>query len=137
MSKYPNTYYRVSVKALIRDADGKLLVCKENSPNWSLPGGGVDHGEEPLEALKRELHEELGITAYSNAQIADVLTVYVEEKEAWLMWVVFAVELPQDVQITPGADVTEYTFIDPAEFKHSTQRAAIMITKVLEGAAAK
>jgi 8-oxo-dGTP diphosphatase len=79
MSKYPNTFYRVSVKALVRDELGKILVCKENSPHWSLPGGGVDHGEEPLNALRRELHEELGLDSFASADIATVLTVYVEE----------------------------------------------------------
>jgi hypothetical protein len=31
---YPNTYYRVSVKALIKDSDGKLLLLKENAGTW-------------------------------------------------------------------------------------------------------
>ncbi|RYH58779.1 MAG: NUDIX hydrolase, partial [Alcaligenaceae bacterium] len=58
---YPNAFYRVSVKALIRDDAGNVLVVKENQDTWSLPGGGIDHGEVPEVALLRELKEELGV----------------------------------------------------------------------------
>ncbi|GAB3455291.1 NUDIX domain-containing protein [Kineococcus endophyticus] len=47
-------------------ADGSLLLTrlstKTPSPGrWTLPGGGVDHGEHPLEAVVREVHEETGM----------------------------------------------------------------------------
>jgi 8-oxo-dGTP diphosphatase len=47
--------------------NGKILVAKRHSDSrfepdkWEFPGGKVDFGEHPEEALKRELKEELGI----------------------------------------------------------------------------
>ena len=47
--------------------DGRLLLCLRSSTRadhpsvWDLPGGHVDDGETPLEAISRELHEELDI----------------------------------------------------------------------------
>lgn len=41
---YPTTFYRVSVKALIKNDKNEILVVKESQDFWSLPGGGLDHG---------------------------------------------------------------------------------------------
>ena len=45
---------------------GVVLVKRRNSPlagRWSLPGGVVEVGESLHDALRRELHEEIGIEA--------------------------------------------------------------------------
>jgi 8-oxo-dGTP pyrophosphatase MutT (NUDIX family) len=55
-----------AVAAIIRiDADGYLMQLRDSRPDiwypghWGLFGGGVEPGEDPIEALKRELYEEL------------------------------------------------------------------------------
>lgn len=48
------------VTAVIRDADRFLLVRHANSGLWSLIGGAVEPGEEPLDAVIREMWEETG-----------------------------------------------------------------------------
>lgn len=115
----PNTFYRVSVKALIKNSDGEILVLKENQDTWSLPGGGLDHGEDPIAGLKRELKEELGIEPTGNVKSLCVKTFHLESKQAWLMWVVFVVKTSTQ-EFTLGDGVTAAQFIDPAELKDST-----------------
>src|SRR5579875_2422811 len=52
-------FYRVSVKALVFDAENRLLVVQESAGHWELPGGGWEHGETLEQCLARELDEEL------------------------------------------------------------------------------
>lgn len=55
---------RQEVQAVIVNRDKVLLALKNN--HWRLPKGGLLEGETHLEALKRELHEEVGLTAISS-----------------------------------------------------------------------
>ncbi|MDH0648250.1 NUDIX domain-containing protein [Pseudomonas sp. GD03858] len=48
--------------ALLIDAQGRtLLVRKRGTQAFMQPGGKIDTGESPVQALVRELHEELGL----------------------------------------------------------------------------
>lgn len=109
---YPNTFYRVSVKALIKDTDGSVLVVKENQDTWSLPGGGLDHGEKPEDGVRRELKEELGIMDVKINGIRRTITFELESKQAWLMWIVYdIVTESSDFVLGEGVDIT--SFINP------------------------
>ena len=57
--------YRPNVAAVVVDGDGHVLAChrSDRSGAWQLPQGGIDPGESPLEAMYRELEEEVGTAA--------------------------------------------------------------------------
>ena len=58
--------YRLNVGLIIINDKGKLLLCKrKKTTNWQFPQGGIDNGETPLKAAKRELFEEVGISSSS------------------------------------------------------------------------
>lgn len=50
---------RIGAYAIVVDAEGMLLVVDE-SGELQLPGGGIDPGEGPVQALHREVMEETG-----------------------------------------------------------------------------
>ncbi|WP_330248334.1 MULTISPECIES: NUDIX hydrolase [unclassified Streptomyces] len=49
--------------AVIHDAAGRILLVQPSyrTDTWEIPGGGLDTGEHPLQAVRREVKEELGI----------------------------------------------------------------------------
>lgn len=117
-SVVPNTFYRVSVKALVQGGHNTILVVKESQDAWSLPGGGLDHGEDPLACLKRELHEELAVTQIGTANLYTTTTFYLKERQTWLLWLVYTVELELQ-HFKLGKGVTDALFIDPESLQHS------------------
>jgi 8-oxo-dGTP diphosphatase len=62
---------------------GEILLSRLSAkvtPNelWSLPGGGVDHGEHPRDAVVREIYEETGLRA-TVGETARVFSMHVED----------------------------------------------------------
>lgn len=67
----------VAVVAGVIERDGKILIAQrkrgsKHSLKWEFPGGKVEPGEQPRDALARELSEELGI----DAVIGDLIESY-------------------------------------------------------------
>lgn len=61
--------------------DGKLLVCQRTRHQtmplkWEFPGGKIEEGEQPRDALRRELEEELGIHAKIDHEVARIQHEY-------------------------------------------------------------
>jgi len=61
------------VVAAVIERDGRILVCQRkvgarHELKWEFPGGKVEAGETPRQALRRELEEELGIQAEIGAE---------------------------------------------------------------------
>ena len=113
---YPDTIYRVVAKAFITNEEGKILVVKESKDFWSFPGGGVDHGETPEIAIKREIQEELGIPYVLVGKIAQVKTVYLDKVDFWMTWVIYHATI-DTADFTFGDGVKDARYIDVSELE--------------------
>ena len=73
----PSPRTRLGAYAVSIDLDGRILLCRLSSDEveagaWTLPGGGVEFGEHPDDAVLREFEEEAGL----RGRIDDVLGIF-------------------------------------------------------------
>ncbi|MGW3192273.1 NUDIX hydrolase [Streptomyces ardesiacus] len=125
---------RVSVYAIAVERDRVLLTrLSDASPVfmpglWHLPGGGIDPGEQPVEALARELVEETGLEL-AGARLLDAKTYSARRNGvSWSLTALFyAVSLAEGVlavtetggstsaaRWVPLSDVQDSTVLSPA-----------------------
>lgn len=106
--------------------DGKLLLEKRrDSDTWGLVGGGVKKTETELQAITREIYEELGLRI--SKERFQKLAVYGEpgriaayqDGSIWRMViVVFGLELEQQPNMTISAESRDLRFFSKEELRN-------------------
>lgn len=86
------TFYRVTVKGLISNDAGQILMVSEDGGDLSLPGGGWDHGETLHECLMREMYEEIALTSDFTERPVCAIPRWLDTKQAWLLWLVYDIQ---------------------------------------------
>jgi 8-oxo-dGTP diphosphatase len=90
--------------ALLRH-DHKILIAQRNNSGrfankWEFPGGKIDPGETPQQALHRELQEELGLETSIGALFSDTLYTHEQGKiRQFTYWVDF-ITAPINVELS-------------------------------------
>ncbi|AZE53396.1 Nudix hydrolase family protein [Pseudomonas synxantha] len=104
---------RIAAALLICPDGQTLLVRKRGTQAFMQPGGKIDAGEQPFEALVRELQEEL------NLLIDPSEAVYLGEfsapaaNEPGFTVQAELFQVPIDVPVAPAAEIEEVRWIDP------------------------
>lgn len=81
---------RIAVRAIVSDKQKTLLIRRASGRptilgKYELPGGNLDYGEQPEDALQRHIQTELGV-AIKAAQLYDVLT-YIDHDDRDIQYV--------------------------------------------------
>ena len=121
-------HQRIIVVPLIRNREGKLLLCRKPPdrgvfPNqWGLPGGGIEPGERMEEALRREIREELGI------EVEDIQRLHFkdglenklhpgrQDERVYMIYLLFACRAVDDA-IELNEEFIEYAWVSPPELE--------------------
>lgn len=118
-SEIPNSYYRISVKALILDESRtKFLILEEENHKYDFPGGGLDFGETPQDCIVRELKEECGIIATSVASSpSHFITFKHDQKGDWRINIFYETTVAS-LDFTPSEECIAVKFVSPEEVKN-------------------
>lgn len=110
-------YYRVSVKGIVIDDDGRILLSREDNGKWEMLGGGLEHEEDPITGLKREIFEEAGlkVTSVSRQPKYFVTAPRVSTRpQTYLANIVYEITL-ENLDFTPSDECQELRFFSKAE----------------------
>mgnify|MGYP002072101269 CR=1 FL=1 len=118
--------YDCIAKAILTDGDGNILLLKRSTsdvrrPNqWDFPGGHVDDGEQPAEAVIREIKEESGLEATMKRLVFAKTEVVIWEEDAlhkhktnatWQYFICFT----KDKNVVVSHEHSEYRWVSLSE----------------------
>lgn len=105
-SRATNARFSATAGAVVIDEQGRLLLLKHvfrSGSGWGIPGGFIHAGEQPEEAVRRELREEVGLEL-EHTEIAFIRTL----KSIQQIEIIFCCRprgeaLPQSVEVERAA----------------------------------
>ena len=119
-------WVRIGAYAIVTDDAGRILLCRiapgyPAAGKWTLPGGGVDHGEHPDDAVLRELGEETGLTG-RRGPVARIWSGRIEKpmsRPGPLHWVAIIYRVDADpgelrLEVGGSTDACEWVALDDA-----------------------
>jgi ADP-ribose pyrophosphatase YjhB (NUDIX family) len=107
---------KVAAAVIVELAGGIVLGRRAIEPGyglWCLPGGFVNHDEEPRDAAVRECREEIG----ARVELTELLGLYhvAKTNAASIIGIAFRGRVADDEQIAPGPEMLELRVFRPGE----------------------
>lgn len=103
----------VSIKAVVLDDGGRVLLGLNDRNEWELPGGQLERGESPEQAVVREVREETGLIV----EPVELLRVWVFEpvRDAFVVIVSHGCRLIEGGTPTASTEHRRLRFVEPEE----------------------
>lgn len=101
------------------DSEGRVLLSREDNGKWEMLGGGLDHGEDPIAGLKREINEETGLqVTYVSPNPKYFLTAPREgsNPQTYMANIIYEIKLV-DLNFTPSDECQELRFFSTTDMQ--------------------
>lgn len=93
---------------------------REKGSQFSLPGGGLDYGEDVQTCLQRELQEEIALEGEFHERFLCVLPFFGIKRQAWHMWIVYELNFDH-LKYSVGEHSDEIKWMKPQEIDTKNQ----------------
>lgn len=109
------------VSAALEDGQGRILLIRQTySSGWHFPGGGVERGEPPEQAIVRELEEEVGLAESTPPEFVGLYL----RKILWVTNIVAFYRLRNvRIQFKPNIEIRAAEFFDLHALPEGTSAA--------------
>ncbi|WP_433226989.1 NUDIX domain-containing protein [Microtetraspora malaysiensis] len=110
-----------SVTAIITDEDGRVLLAEDVGTGWwTAPGGAIDPGERPADAVLREMREELGVEVEATSILgvfggSEFVVEYGNGDRVQYVMTVFACRIVDGEPVADGQELARFRFTAPGE----------------------
>ena len=122
----------VGAAAIVEQAGRVVLVRHSYKSGWLLPGGAVERGEPPADAVIRELQEEIGLTQSAPPQLLGVFI----RRHLWVTNLILLYRVREAVFVfRPSWEIRAITLADPASLPAGTGPAVRRRLKEMIGEA--
>ncbi len=113
--------FPVGVLAIIKTSNKVLLVKQIHTQGevWRLPGGFVEKGENPKNAIQREIKEELGFELDNNIRL---LNAYFDKGFAGII-IVYEKKLDEMPLVNPSGEIIKSDFFNIKDLPKNTIRS--------------
>ena len=123
---------RYIAAALLHRGDEYLFIRQSKDggayqDNLHIPGGGIEPGETPIEAVRREVEEEVGLTINDFSQVDfswDSLNY--KGEPTVLVFLRFTGEIPHGQNPTPSSDAKELVWLRKSELLSGSHNPATL-----------
>lgn len=101
--------FHVTVKGLVFDAHGAVLLLREESGVFDLPGGRLEHGEDLVACLERECREEMGLACRVLDRLPRLAWTATDKHGIWRLMLCHAIEL-EHLRFSPSEECAGIEF---------------------------
>ncbi len=124
-----------TASAIVRGQDGRLLLARRGAGpeagKWDLPGGFLEEGEHPLDAVARELREEARVEIEPLELVAIEMDVYGNDDGApWTLNLYWTARIVSG-ELEAADDVDELRWFRPEELPPDEEIAFDNVARVL------